>query len=650
MTAVSLADRIPHDNRLEAGSVNVLPAAFPDTKVPEGTDARKVAVDAVTTINKLLAAKDSTGLAGLFIDKGIWRDHLALTWAFHSAQGASEIASLLTEAASAGSGHFLTKVEIDESEPQRVPAVSQLDVFGKSHSVVVFLTIENSVGTGRGLVRLVPDGSAGSWKIFTFYTVLHELKGHEEPLGARRSLGASHGGGRNMKNWKEQRDEDLEFTATEPSVLILGAGQGGLTLAARLKMQGVPTLVVDRELRVGDNWRGRYRQLVLHDPIWFDHMPYIEFPKFWPVFTPKDKLGDFFEAYVALLELNVWTRTEIRSLEYDASAKRYNVTLERTVVTTDLAAAKTTTRTETRVFHPKHVVQATGHSGKKNMPEVPGIDSFQGELLCHSSEFPGAKPDDGTGKVRRAVVVGSCNSGHDIAQDLYENGYDVTMVQRSSTCVVSSKSIASIGLGGLYSEAAQAKLPVDDADLLNWATPAAVSKAQQVQITQRAIENDTELLQGLEKVGFQLDRGTDGAGLFLKYFQRGGGYYIDVGASQLIIEGKIKIKSGQAISQITPTGLDMADGTRLDADIVVFATGYQNMRTQTRVLFGDALADKTSDVWGFNKEGEFRTMWQRSGQPGYWYMGGNLALARYYSRLLALQIKAQHEGFMPYEV
>lgn len=638
-TSAPLADRLPHDNRLEKDSFNVTPAVFPKSVVPAGTDARKVASDTVAAVNKHLAAKDFNGVGALFSEEGQWRDHLGVSWDFRTVQGPAKIADFLSVSSA---GQQLTSFAVDESEPQRVPAVGQLDAFGKSPCVVAYTTFTSSVGTGRGIVRLIHDTASQSWKIYAFYTALQELTGFEQPLGARRPVGASHGGGRNMKNWREQRDEDVNFTAAEPSVLVLGAGQGGLTLAARLKMLGVKTLVVDREERVGDNWRNRYRQLVLHDPIWFDHMPYMQFPAFWPIFTPKDKLADFFEAYVALLELNVWTRTEVKSLAYDAAAQRYNVTLERVVPAT---GAK-----ETRTFHPKHIIQATGHSGKKNMPEVPGVDSFKGELLCHSSEFPGATPppENAPDAVRRAVVVGSCNSGHDIAQDLYENGYEVTIVQRSSTCVVSSKAIANIGLGALYSEGVQAKLPVDDADLLLWSAPTNLSKAVQVQATQLEIEHDTKLLEGLQKVGFSLDRGTDGAGLFFKYFQRGGGYYIDVGASQLIIEGKIKVKSGQAINQVTATGLDMADGTHLAADIVVFATGYQNMRTQTKVLFGDKLASATRDVWGFDKEGEFRTMWRGSGQPGYWYMGGNLALARYFGRFLALQIKAQEEGLTPY--
>lgn len=397
-------------------------------------------------------------------------------------------------------------------------------------------------------------------------------------------------------------------------------------------MLGVDTLMIDANARVGDNWRKRYRQLVLHDPVWYDHMPYLNFPAHWPIFTPKDKLAGFFEAYVELLELDVWTSTTLTSPTWDEREQRWNVTLHR------IQEDGTVTN---RVIHPKHIIQASGHSGKKNFPKMKGLSDFQGDRLCHSSDFTGAK--EGRGK--KAIVVGSCNSGHDIAQDFYEKGYDVTMVQRSTTCVVSSKAIVDIALKGLYDEDGP---PVDDADLWLHGLPMELFKAQQIKVAKKQAEQDRDLLTGLEKAGFRLDRGPSETGLFLKYFQRGGGYYIDVGASQLIIDGKIKIKQGQEITEVLPHGLRFADGSELEADEIVFATGYQNMKSQAELIFGRAVSDRVNSVWGFNEEGEFRTMWQQSGHPGFWFTGGNLAAARYYSRILALQIKAVDEGMLVY--
>lgn len=398
-------------------------------------------------------------------------------------------------------------------------------------------------------------------------------------------------------------------------------------------MLNVDTLIIDQEDRIGDSWRRRYHQLVLHDPVWYDHLPYLNFPSNWPIFTPKDKLAEFFESYAKLLELNVWTRTELESASYDERKRQWTVVLKR---------KSGDGTTETRTLHPHHVIQATGHSGKKNMPTFKGAENFKGDLFCHSSEFKGAKPNS---QGKKAIVVGSCNSGHDIAQDYVEKGYEVTMVQRSTTCVVTSDSIVNIGLKGLYEEAGP---PTEDSDVYLWSIPPELFKAQQIKVFELIAKNDAKTLDGLEKVGFKVDRGPMDAGLLVKYFQRGGGYYIDVGGSQLIAEGKIKVKQGQEISEVLPNGLRFADGSELEADEIVLATGYQNMRTQARLMFGDEIADRVGDVWGLDSEGEMRTIWRRSGYPGFWFMGGNLALCRYYSRLLALQIKALEEGIASY--
>jgi hypothetical protein len=361
-------------------------------------------------------------------------------------------------------------------------------------------------------------------------------------------------------------------------------------------------------------------------------VPYIKFPEFWPIFTPKDKIADFLKSYADLLELNVWTKTELESSVWDDEKKQWTVVLKR---------RHNDGRTETRTLHPKHIIQATGHSGKRNFPDFKGKENFKGDVLCHSSEFRGAKK---TANARKAVIIGSCNSALDIAQDYYENGYDVTIVQRSSTAVMSSKSVLEMLLGPLYCEGGP---PVEDADLLSWGTPQEVYKAIGVDVNTLQKVHDREILDGLNKAGFKTDSGPMDSGLWFKYLQRGGGYYIDVGTSQLIIDGKVKVKHGYGVEEILPNGVRLEDATELEADEIVCATGYQNMRTATEMVFGEDVASKVGNVWGFDEEGETRIMWRRSGHPGLWLHGGNLAMCRYFSKLVALQIKAQLEGLAP---
>ncbi|KAJ5175079.1 uncharacterized protein N7482_000956 [Penicillium canariense] len=616
---------LPSRDRVEPGSCNIALGTFPETNVAAPEDPDKIATGIVDRLNNALEKKDADAVSQLFLENSYWRDHLCLSWDFRTLKGSKAVSKFVTESSSS------IKIEVDHSSAFRAPHNGPIDAFGEVHGVECFIKAITNLGNGQGVLRLAQEGN--EWKIFTVSTSLLELTGHEEAINARRPVGVRHGEQQGRQNWQDRRVADSKYEDKQPTVLIIGAGQGGLTAGARLKMLNVDTLIIDQEDRIGDSWRRRYHQLVLHDPVWFDALPYLNFPSNWPIFTPKDKLADFFESYVKLLELNVWTRTELKSASYDEGKKEWTVVLER---------RKEDGTTETRTLHPHHVIQATGHSGKKNMPTFKGMENFKGHLICHSSDFKGAKASS---KCKKAIVIGSCNSGHDIAQDYVEKGYDVTMVQRSSTLVVSSESIVDIALKGLYEEGGP---PIEDSDAYLWSIPPELFKAQQVKVFELVAKNDAKTLEGLEKAGFKVDRGPMNAGLLTKYLQRGGGYYIDVGASKLIADGKIKVKQGQEISDVLPNGLRFADGSELEADEIVFATGYQNMRTQARIIFGDDVADRVGDVWGLDAEGEMRTIWRRSGHPGFWFMGGNLALCRYYSRLLALQIKALEEGIATY--
>ncbi len=394
-------------------------------------------------------------------------------------------------------------------------------------------------------------------------------------------------------------------------------------------MLGIPTLVIDQNKAVGDNWRKRYHQLVLHDPVWYDHMPYLPFPDSWPVFTPKDKLADWFESYVEALDLDVWTETQLVSSRWSDTDRQWTVEMRRT---------RADGQAETRTFRPKHLILATGHAGEQYMPVIPGMDSFQGDFLNHSGKFPGASE---AGKGRKAVVIGACNSSMDICQDYVEKGYDVTLVQRSSTFVLSIESSLKVALGVLYEEGSP---PVEDSDVAVWGWPSEVLKSLQVDVTTIAGERDRAMLEGLERAGFKTDKGPSDGGIFCKYLQRGGGYYIDVGGAKLIIDGKVKVKHGQEVAQVLPKGVRFADGSELEADEIVFATGYDNMRTTAKAILGDQLPDAVGDIWGWDEEGEMRTIWRGSGHPGLWFHGGNMALCRYYSRLVALQILAKLKG------
>ncbi|KAI0965758.1 hypothetical protein F4678DRAFT_476418 [Xylaria arbuscula] len=621
--ATAVAAPVPSSERAVPGSINIPIGKWPTTGTIDGkaTDAVAISSKIIDSFNQSLQKQDYKAIADLFVDDGYWRDHLALTWDLRTAKGKEKIIKLLQE------GHSLVSVETDHASPSGSPQVADLRYDSSVRGIQFVTNVTTQYGSGPGVVRLIQE--SGEWKIWQFFTSLTKIKGHEELTGANRARGVVHGAQADRKNWLERRQAESNFENSEPDVLIIGAGQAGMTVHARLKMLGVPALTIDRTDDIGDAWRNRYHQLVLHDPIWYDHMPYINFPEFWPIFTPKDKMADFLKSYAHMLELNVWTKTELESSTWDDNKKQWTVTLKR---------RNSDGATETRTLHPKHIIQTTGHSGKKNFPTFKGMENFQGDVLCHSSEFRGAKKNTGN---RKAVVIGSCNSALDIAQDYYEHGYDVTIIQRSSTAVMSVKAVLNFLLGPLYYEGGP---PAEHADLLSWSIPQEVNKAMHADVNTLQEAEDRATLDGLNKAGFKTDRGPMHCGLWYKYLQRGGGYYIDVGTSQLIIDGKVKVKHGHDVDEILPNGIRLADGTELEADEIICATGYQNMRTVTEAIFGSEVGSRVENVWGFNEEGEMRTMWRRSGFPGLWLHGGNLAMCRYYSRIVALQIKAQLEG------
>jgi putative flavoprotein involved in K+ transport len=464
-----------------------------------------------------------------------------------------------------------------------------------------------------------------------------ELKGFEEKKGATRISGTQHGVFKNRQSWLERRtQEEAELGyKTQPYCVIIGGGQGGIGLAARLKRLDVPTIVIERHDRPGDSWRKRYKSLCLHDPVWYDHLPYLPFPDHWPVFSPKDKIGDWLEMYVKVMELNYWHSTECRSARYDAAAEEWIVTVER--------------EGKTVVLRPKQLVLATGMSGMPHIPKIPGADKFQG-AQHHSSRHSGA--DDYGGK--KCVVLGANNSAHDICAALWEQGADVTMIQRSSTHVVKSDSLMELVLGPLYSESAvKAGITTDIADLTFASVPYKLLHTLHIPIYEEIAKRDADFYERLRQAGFLLDFGDDGSGLFMKYLRRGSGYYIDVGASELIADGRIKLRSGVNIERILEDAVVLTDGTTLPADVLVYATGYGSMNGWAAKLISQEVADKVGKCWGlgsgttndpFPWEGELRNMWKPTQQAALWFHGGNLHQSRHYSQFLALQIKARMEG------
>jgi putative flavoprotein involved in K+ transport len=579
-------------------------------------NAQDKATQWLAQFDAALQRHDIDAAVGLFNADSFWRDLVSFTWNIKTSEGPEQIRQMLQA----------TLEQVKPSNWTIEGEATEADGITEA-----WFTFETAVARGRGQLRL-KDGKA-----WTLLTTMVELKGFEEAKGVSRPKGVAHGPHRGRQTWKESREEEaktLGYTQ-QPYVVIIGGGQAGIILGARLRKLGVPAIIIEKNARAGDSWRNRYKSLCLHDPVWYDHLPYMPFPEDWPVFAPKDKLGDWLEMYTKVMELNYWNSTTCKKAVFNENRQEWEITVER-------EGREVTLR-------PKELVIALGVSGYPNVPKIPGADTFEGDQF-HSSKFPGAENYRG----KKAVVLGSNNSAHDICAALWEENVDTTMIQRSSTHIAPSESLMELALGGLYSEqAVQNGIDHHKADLIFASVPYKIMHTFHIPVYEEMKKRDADLYARLEKAGFLLDFGVDGSGLFMKYLRRGSGYYIDVGASELVANGEVKLRSGVNIAQIKPRSVVLSDGTELEADLIVYATGYGSMNNWLADLISPDVANRLGKVWGLGSdtpkdpgpwEGELRNMWKPTQVPHLWVQGGNLHQNRHYSQFMGLQLKARYEG------
>ena len=561
-----------------------------------------------------LAARDAARLRALFAGDSHWRDVLALSWKIRTVSGAEGlVAELIDHAARAQPRGF--GVDPGRTPPRHVTRAG-------TKCIEALFRFETDMGQGSGVLRLLP-GDSKEPQAWTLLTALDELKGHEEHTGRLRPTGQSYSRDFSGPNWLDLRKAAAAYADREPTVLVVGGGQAGLSIAARLTQRGIDTLIVDRWPRIGDNWRQRYHALTLHNQVHVNHLPYMPFPPNWPVYIPKDKLANWFEAYAEAMELNYWTATEFEGATYDAAAQRWKVRLRRD-------------DGNRRELRPRHVVMATGVSGIPNMPDIPTLGDFRGKVI-HSSQYAEAAPWKG----KDVLVLGTGTSAHDIAQDLHSAGARVTIVQRSPTLIINCDPSAQL-VYSLYSEGP----PLEDCDLITASVPLPLARRTHQLATQHAKALDRPLLQDLEKKGFRLTDGEDGTGWQFMYLTRGGGYYFNVGCSELIVEGKVGLAQYSDIERFVPGGARLKGGGEMPADLVVLATGYKGQEHLVRRLFGEEVATRVGPIWGFGEGQELRNMFMPTPQPGLWFIAGSFAQCRIYSKFLALQIQASELGLI----
>jgi putative flavoprotein involved in K+ transport len=576
--------------------------------------ARRTAEDWLAAFETALLSRDAARIGALFHQDCHWRDVLAFTWHVTPVAGRDAVAARLA-----------AEQRHTEARGFHLPAgrkpprdVKRLGI----DSVEAIFEFKTADGRGAGIIRLSPaqDGGEGM-QAWLLSTTLQALDGHEEKTGANRPTGAAYSRNFGGANWADVRCKASAYDDREPTVLVVGAAQAGLSIAARLNQLGVDTLVVEKWPRVGDSWRKRYHSLALHNSIHLNHLPYMEFPPTWPKYIPKDMLGNWFEFYADAMEINCWTDTEFVGGTWDETTKQWTARLRRSDGTE-------------RVVRPRHLVFANGVSSYPMIPDLPGLEDFKGEVI-HSEGFDSGAAWEG----KHALIMGTGSSANDIALDLYSHGVHTTLIQRGSTTVVSIDPSARLN-EAIWDEGG----PLEDCDLIvSSATPPLIIKGYKA-VVQRMIALDSALIAGLKSIGFKHDIGEDETGHQMKYFRRGGGYNLDAGSSALMAKGEIGLLQYDRIERFAASGALLKDGSTVPADLIVLATGYFPQMELVRRALGDAMVERVGAVWGIGPDGELNNMYKRTPQQGLWFIAGGLGQCRINSKYLALQIKAMELG------
>ena len=586
-------------------------------QLQESFELEQIVTGWLDAFEQALDNRDEAALAILLTDDGHWRDVLAFTWHLTSRTDPRRIARGLLERQPAVKAKDF-QINPDRTPPRRVKRLGR-------DCIEALFRFETRVGRGEGMLRLVAAGDSGAsgYRAWVLSSFLESLHGFEEKRGANRPTGAAYSRNFGGNNWDDVRRKAQAYEDHDPAVLVVGGAQAGLSIAARLNQVGVDTLVVEKWPRIGDSWRKRYHSLALHNSINVNNLPYVPFPDTWPNYIPKDMLGLWFEFYAQVMEINHWTNTEFTKGEWDEDAKCWIATL------------KNADGGE-RVMRPRHIVFANGVSSYPLAPEIPGLDTFTGDVI-HSEGFNSGTPYAG----KKALIIGTGSSANDIALDMQSFGCETTIVQRGSTTVVSIEPSAKLNYA-LYDEGPS----VEDCDLIaSSATPPLILEAYKGAV-QRMVELDKDMIEGLKGIGFKFDIGEDKTGHQMKYRRRGGGYNLDAGSSDLMIKGEIGLLQNDDIERYCPQGTLLKDGSGVPADVIVLATGYYPQGELVRRALGEEMADKIGQVWGEDDDGELANMYKRTPQQGVWFIAGSLTQARIYSKYLALQIKGMEEGLI----
>ncbi|KAF2703732.1 FAD/NAD(P)-binding domain-containing protein [Pleomassaria siparia CBS 279.74] len=568
-------------------------SSLPESSFPAEADATSIARSLSIELGDLSESS--------FTEDALWRDTFALTGTLRTFYTPAKIISVWRTVCSRRQATSFVL------SPEKAKATR----IGESHCWIdvpfTFQTTLDPATTASGTISIVL-GADGEWKVWVLKTILEQLAGEPNVDELEPTDHAPNG------------DANGDQESGEFDVVIIGGGQAGLSAGGRMKSLRISYVVIDKNENVGDSWKLRYNSARLHTCRQYSHLPFNRtFPSTYQEWLTKDDLAQGYQDWVKRYGIKIWLSTSLISGKYDEGSKKWTLEIIRNKQQQTLTCS--------------HVILAVGSGGRNPIiPQYLNKELFEGTAL-HSSQYTDAVGFKG----KHGVVIGTANTAHDIAEDMLDAGLtSVTMVQRSPTYVLPYE----------YHQRVQSRLyndqvSVEVADRASFSTPIAITRQLALAGMHAAARAEPERFDALEKGGFKLERYGD---IIYYIYVRMGGHYMDVGASKKIAQGQIKMKTNSLPVEYTTDGVRCENGDVLPADLLVFATGFEtNMKRDVRRYFGD-VADRADDFWGVDEEGEILGAFKPTGHPGLWYHGGVLGHARFYSRFIALSIRAILNG------
>ena len=452
-----------------------------------------------------------------------------------------------------------------------------------------------------------------AWRIWILSTTLENLDLHPENEALLQT--------------PRRQLEDVQTFETD--VFIVGGGNAAVALAARLKALAVDSIMADRNAHIGDNWALRYDCMKFHIPTSFCELPFIKYDRELqaPHLLTRDELAEQVRRFVETFHLNVITSAEI---------------IQTTQMQDNRWQIKFQTPAGVFTVIAKQLVQATGiGSQKPYLPPMADQQLYKG-ISVHSSRYKNATQLTDQG-ARSVLVVGSANTAFDVLEECHAAGLQTTMIARSPTYMVPIEYVCDKHSLGAYDSGVSA------ADKQFLTLPTVVDSQFARGMFSHFASQEPDRYTALAQSGFPvIDSRDPTASLAHHLLERGGGHYVDTGATALLAQGKASFKAGVEPVAYTATGLRLSDSTTVAADAIVWCTGFadKDARDTAAEIFKTPLP--LDATWGVDSEGEIRGMWKRHLRvEGFWVMGGFTQQHRWYSRLLALQIKAAVEGVLP---